>query len=86
MSKAKTTTVVIYPAVGFCGSTNCVRVHDKSVEEVRALGRTARERFDLAIEVKAYALFGVAFPEVRREDIPTKYLAPWASVSAALSN
>lgn len=79
---AKTTTVVIYPAVGFCGSTNCVRVHGKSVEEVRALGRAARERFDLAVEVKAYFYRGVAEPQVQREDIPAALLAPWSEVSA----
>jgi hypothetical protein len=73
-----TTTTVIYPAVGFCGSTNCVRVFDKSVEEVRALGRTARERFDLAIEVKSWGLRGVASPEVRCADVPAAYLAPWS--------
>ena len=75
-----TTTTVIYPAVGFCGSTNCVRVFDKSVEEVRALGRTARERFDLAIEVKSWGLRGVASPEVRCADVPAAYLAPWSKV------
>lgn len=79
---ANTTTVVIYPAIGFCGSTNCVRVHDKSVEEVRALGRNGRERFDLAIEVKARFFRGVATPQVVPEDIPSAYLAPWAKVSA----
>jgi len=79
---AKTTTTVIYPAVGFCGSTNCVRVYDKSVEEVRAMGRTDRERFDLAIEVKSYVLRAVASPEVRSSDIPAAYLAPWAKVLA----
>ena len=77
-----TTTSVIYPAVGFCGSTNCVRVFGKSVEEVRALGRTDRERFDLAVEVKSWGLRGVASPEVRRSDIPTAYLAPWVKVLA----
>jgi hypothetical protein len=62
-----TTTTVIYPAVGFCGSTNCVRVFDKSVEEVRALGRTARERFDLAIEVKSLGVFvGLPRSSLRR--------------------
>ena len=78
----KASTTVIYPAAGFCGSTNCVRVYDKSVEEVRSLGRTDRERFDLAVEVKSYALRAVAFPEVRQADIPVAYLAPWAKVSA----
>lgn len=77
-----TATTVIYPAVGFCGSTNCIRVYGQPVEEVRALGRTDRERFDLAIEVKSSVLPGVAAPEVRRADIPAAFLAPWAKVSA----
>jgi len=79
---AKTTTTVIYPAVGFCGSTNCIRVYDKSLEEVRAMGRTDRERFDLAVEVKSSFLRAVSLPEVRPEDIPALYLAPWSKVSA----
>ena len=79
---ANTTTTVIYPAIGYFGATNTVCVYDKSVEEVRALGRTDRERFDLAIEVKSYILRGVACPEVRTEDIPAAYRAPWAKVSA----
>lgn len=79
---AKSVTVVIYPALGFCGATNCVRVHDKSVEEVRALGRSDRERFDLAVEVAAYFYRGVAVPQVRAADLPAQFFASWAKVSA----
>lgn len=79
---AKTTNVVIYPAIGFGGATNCVRVHGKSVEEVRALGRNDRERFDLAVEVVAYFYRGVAVPQVRAADLPVQFCASWAKVSA----
>lgn len=78
----KAATLVVYPAVGFCGSTNCVCVYDKSVEEVRSLGRTDRERFDLAVEVNAYFYRGVALPQVRAADIPAKFLASWSKVAA----
>ena len=79
---AKSTTVVIYPAIGFCGATNCVRVHGKSVKEVRARGRNDRERFDLAVEVAAYFYRGVAVPQVRAADLPAEFFAPWAKVLA----
>ena len=79
---AKTTTIVIYPAVGFMGATNCVRVTDKSLNQVRSIGRTSKERFDLAVEVVAHYLNGVATPQVLSKDIPTQLLAPWAKVSA----
>lgn len=78
----KTTTVVIYPAIGFCGATNVVRVHDKSVEEVRALGRNDRERFDLAVEVVAYFYRGVAVPQVLAKNIPADFYKSWAKVAA----
>jgi len=78
----KTTTTVIYPAAGFLGSTKCVPVFGKSVEEVRSLGKSARARFDLAVEVKSFVLNGVACPEVRSEDVPAAYLAPWSSVAS----
>jgi hypothetical protein len=77
---AKVTTAVVYPAVGFMGATNCVPVFGKSVEEVRALGRTDRERFDLAVEVVAYFYRGVATPQV--QDNPAAFFAPWAQVAA----
>jgi len=77
---AKTTTVVIYPAIGFGGATNNVCVYDKSVEEVRALGSTARERFDLAVEVVAYFYRGVVTPQVRASELP--FQASWSKVSA----
>jgi hypothetical protein len=80
---AKTTTAVIYPEIGFCGATNCVRVHDKTLAEVRAQGRTDRARFDLAVEVVAYFYNGVATPQVQSKDIPVALRAPWVIVSAA---
>jgi hypothetical protein len=80
---ANVTTAVIYPAIGFLGSTKCVCVHDKSVEEVRAMGRTDRERFDLATEVKAHWYRGVATPQVNCKVIPKAFLASWSVVSAA---
>ena len=79
---AKTTTTVIYPAIGFCGSTNCVRIEGKTLADVRAQGRTPRARFDLAVEVVAYFYNGVATPQVRSEDIPANLRAPWAAVVA----
>jgi hypothetical protein len=79
---AKTTTVVIYPVVGFMGATNCVRVFDKSVDEVRSMGRTSRDRFDLAVEVVAYFLNGVATPQVAKKDIPVSLLGSWSQVVA----
>ena len=78
----KKTTAIVYPAAGFMGATNCVRVVGKSAAEVRALGRTPRERFDLAVEVDAHTLNGVATPEVRSCDLPAAFRAPWAQVSA----
>lgn len=78
----KTTTVVIYPAVGFCGATNVVRVHGKSVEEVRSFGRSERERFDLAVEVVAHRYNGVAEPQVVPKNIPAEFLKSWAKVAA----
>jgi hypothetical protein len=77
---AKVTTAIVYPAVGFMGATNCVRVFGKSIQEVRALGRTDRARFDLAIEVAAYFYRGVATPQV--ENIPASFRAPWSQVVA----
>jgi hypothetical protein len=77
---ANTTTAVIYPAIGFCGSTNCIQVQGKSIEEVRALGRTDRARFDLAVEVVAYFYRGVATPQVQKADIPAALRAPWSEV------
>ena len=77
---AKVTTAIVYPAIGFMGATNCVPVFGKSVEEVRAFGRTDRARFDLAVEVAAYFYRGVATPQV--EDIPASLLAPWSQVVA----
>ncbi len=79
---AKTTTTVIYPAIGFCGSTNCIQVQGKSIKEVRALGRTDRARFDLAVEVVVYFYRGVATPQVQKSDIPAALRAPWATVAA----
>lgn len=76
------TTAVIYPVVGFMGATNCVRVFDKSVDEVRSLGRISRERFDLATEVVAYFYNGVATPQVAKKDIPVSLLASWSQVVA----
>lgn len=78
----KKTTAIVYPSVGFMGATNCVRVFGKPVAEIRALGSTLRERFDLAVEVDAYFLNGVATPEVRACDLPAAFRAPWAQVSA----
>ncbi len=78
----KATTAVIYPVVGFMGATNCVRVFDKSVDEVCSLGRTSRERFDLATEVVAYFLNGVATPQVAKKDVPVALLASWSQVVA----
>lgn len=77
---AKTTTVVIYPSKGLLGSTFCVRVYDKTVEEVRAQGRTTRARFDLATEVVGHIYNGVETPQVHTEDIPTELRASWATV------
>ena len=78
----KATTAVIYPVIGFMGATNCVCVFDKSVDEVRSLGRTSRERFDLATEVVAYFYNGVATPQVAKKDIPVSLLASWSQVVA----
>jgi hypothetical protein len=75
---AKVTTAIVYPAIGFMGATNCVPVFGKSVEEVRAFGRTDRARFDLAVEVAAYFYRGVATPQV--EDNPAAFRAPWSQV------
>lgn len=80
---AKTATAVIYPAVGYMGSTNVVRVFDKTLEEVRAQGNTPRARFDLAVEVVARFYTGVATPQVEARDIPAALRAPWAIVAAA---
>jgi hypothetical protein len=77
---AKVTTAIVYPAIGFMGATNCVPVFGKSVEEVRAFGRTDRARFDLAVEVVAYFYNGVATPQVK--DNPAAFRAPWAQVSS----
>jgi len=78
----KTTTIVIYPAIGFMGATNCVRVTGKSLNQVRSMGCTSKERFDLAVEVVAHYLNGVATPQVYSKDIPAQLLMPWAKISA----
>jgi len=79
---AKVTTAIVYPAVGFMGATNCIQVEGKSIEKVRALGRTDRARFDLAVEVMAYFYRGVATPQVEHKDVPAAFRKPWAQVVA----
>jgi hypothetical protein len=81
MKMSKTTTIVIYPAIGFMGSAALVRVYNMNVNEVRAMGRTARERFDLAVEVTARFYNGVATPQVEERDIPTNLVRKtWAEI------
>jgi hypothetical protein len=80
---AKTTTAVVYPAVGFMGAAALIRVHGKTVEEVRAMGRTDRARFDLAVEVVARRFNGVAEPQVIEASIPADLIRQtWAAISA----
>jgi hypothetical protein len=78
-----TTTAVIYPAVGFMGSATLVRVFDKAVDEVRAMGRTDRARFDLAVEVVAHRFNGVFEPQVLETSIPVDLRRQaWASIAS----
>lgn len=78
---AKTTTVIVYPAKGFMGSTNNVVVANKTLEEVLAMGRTDRARFDLAVEVDAVFYCGVSTPQVETKNLPFNKV-PWTVVSA----
>jgi hypothetical protein len=81
--------VVIYPSVGFMGAINVQvatlvegkAVRAMSLDEVRAKGRTARARYDLAIEVPAFACRGCWLGEVDRRAVP----ASWFGASEGLS-
>jgi len=76
-------TVVIYPAIGFFGSTNCVVASsDATISSVRAMGRTVRERFDLAVEVPARKYRGVTEAQVNESDVPALFRSPWSVVSS----
>lgn len=71
-------TFVIYPARGLMGATNVVAVRDGDLDAIRALGATARERFDLALEVKVGSTYGEQ-SSIARSRAP----AEWACGAAA---
>ena len=78
-------TLIVYPAAGLMGATNIVAVEGRSLSDVRAMGRATRARYDLAVEVPAYAYRGVATPQYKVRDVPKGFFRSWSKVAAEVA-
>jgi hypothetical protein len=75
-------TFVIYPARGLMGASNVVAVRDGNLDAIRSGGATARERFDLALEVKVGSTWGEQ-SDIARRQAPAEWLRGAAALGIA---